>query len=525
MRGDKHMTFTIRFLRFLYLSFLFGLLLITTPMAREKGTKKHERYIQKPERPNIVFILTDDMGYGDMTTYNPESKISTPNIDRMANEGMKFTDAHAAAAWCTPSRFGLLTGRYPMNRSMDWTKGSLITTDLMTIASVLKQQGYSTACIGKWHLGFDNVNAWEGFDYSKPVEGGPLDKGFDYFFGIHSSLDIGPYFYIYNRYAVEAPTDSTPGHQSDYVTKPKRNTGQHVFFGTQGAIGSVQGALWRAGKIAPHFDFERVAPTLTDSVLAAITRDAGIENGKPFFIYYAMTGPHTPWVPLKQFQGKSGAGPYGDFVMEMDHEVGRIMRRLKDLNIADNTILVFASDNGPVWFTRDVERYHHSSTYIYRGMKSDSWDGGHRVPLIFDWPGKVAHGSIDSNLVSYTDMLATFANIADARLDPEVVRDSYDITPLLTGSGHSGRNVMVEQEETVREGSWKLIFGSGMGDLHGDYGDEDYAKFQQIKFELYDLAKDPSETTSLLEVYPRKADSLKALMYQLEEEEFKDEQK
>ena len=505
--------------RIAYLKIILAILLIIGFTGCEKRIKKSETTGEKSSSPNIIFILADDMGYGDMSAYNPESKIKTLNIDQIADHGVKFTDAHAAAAWCTPSRFGLLTGRYPMNRSMDWTSGSLITPDLITIAEVLKKQGYTTGCIGKWHLGFDNVNNWKGFDYSKTIKGGPLDKGFNYFFGIHASLDIPPYFYIYNRHVLEAPTDSIPGHQSDYVTKPKRKINSHVFFGTNSEINSIQGAMWRPGKIAPHFDFEKVTPTFTDSALAFIERESKNDE-TPFFLYYAMTGPHTPWVPLKQFKGKSGAGPYGDFVMEIDYEVGRIIKKLSELNISDNTIIVFASDNGPVWFKRDVERYHHSSTYIYRGMKSDYWEGGHRVPLIIEWPGKIKPGVISNQLVSYTDMLATFADIAGAELDSNVTRDSYDITSLLLNNKASKRNIMVEQDKTIRKGDWKLIYSSGMGDLHGNYGDDDYAQFQKIKFELYNLEKDPSETTSLYNKFPKKADSLKALLKNLEKKEY-----
>jgi arylsulfatase A len=502
-----------------YLKIILAILLIIGFAACEKKIKKNGMTGEKLALPNIIFILADDLGYGDMTTYNPESKISTPNIDRIADKGMKFTDAHAAAAWCTPSRFGLLTGRYPMERNMDWTRGSLITPDLTTIAEVLDKQGYATGFIGKWHLGFDNVNNWEGFDYSKSIKGGPVDKGFNYFFGIHASLDIAPYFYIHNRHALEAPADSTAGHQSDYVTKPKRKIDTHVFFGTNSKINSVQGAMWRPGKIAPHFNFEQVIPTLTDSALAFIERESN--NGTPFFLYYAMTGPHTPWMPLKQFQGKSGAGPYGDFVMEIDYEVGRITKKLNDLNISGNTIVVFASDNGPVWFKRDVERYQHNSTYIFRGMKADYWEGGHRVPLIINWPDKIKPGIINNQLVSYTDMIATFADIAGVKLDSNVTRDSYALTPLLLYNEASGRYVMLEQDKTIREGDWKLIFGSGMGDLHGNYGDDDYSKFQNIKFELYNLGKDPSETTNLYNRYPEKADSLKTLMKLLEKREYR----
>lgn len=505
--------------RSIYLACSLSLLLTTTPVRGEGNSSERKEIGRKTSDPNIVFILSDDMGYGDMNTYNPDSQINTPNIDMMAKEGMKFTDAHAAAAWCTPSRFGLLTGRYPMNRSMAWRKRSLIPPNLTTIAAVLRKRGYRTACIGKWHLGFNNVHDWRGFDFSKAIEGGPLDKGFGYFFGIHASLDIPPYFFIYGRHAVEAPTSWTRGHRGSFPPPQRKITSGGEAFHTPKPP-SIQGQFWRKGRIAPHFDFTQVTPELTDSVLAVVERDAKAKDHRPFFMYYAMTGPHTPWVPTKQFKGKSEVGQYGDFVQEIDFEVGRIMRRLKDLHIAKNTILVFASDNGPVWFKRDVEYYHHSATYIYRGMKIDFWEGGHREPLIFDWPGKIKAGSVNHHLVSFTDMLATFAHIAGAKLGPGVGRDSYNITPLLLGTGLSGRNVMVEQNNSVREGYWKLIYGSGMGGLHARYGDQDNAKFEHIKFELYNLANDPSEKYSVYNEHPKIVDSLKALMKRLRKREF-----
>jgi len=500
--------------RFIILSIVFPFFVIGL-FSYKRGIKERVNTAQKTQHPNIVFILADDMGYGDMATYNSQSKILTPNIDELARNGIKFTDAHAAAAWCTPSRFGILTGRYPLERSMDWKKGSLLSSNLPTIAGELQKAGYETGAIGKWHLGFDNVNNWKNFDYSKTIKGGPLDKGFNYFYGIHASLDIAPYFYIYNRHAVEAPTDSTPGHESNYVTKPKRN----ILFNPKDNIHSIQGAMWRSGKIAPHFDFEQVTPTLSDSALAFIERSAK-NNDKPFFLYYAMTGPHTPWEPTKQFRGKSKAGPYGDFVSEIDYEIGRIVKKINELNIAENTIIVFASDNGPVWFKRDVDRYHHSSTYIYRGMKIDSWEGGHREPLIIDWPGKIKPSTVSQQLVSYTDLYATFTDIAGIHLDSSVTRDSYNIMPVLEGKGTSGRNIMVELDKSIREGDWKLIFGSGMGSLHGTYGDEDYAAYKKIKFALYNLKNDPSERHNVYKEYQHKADSLKALMKQLEKIEY-----
>ncbi len=269
----------------LYFSLLLSLLLISPPAKAENKPEKRERPAEKHKDPNIVFILADDMGYGDMNTYNPESKINTPNIDSMASEGMKFTDAHAAAAWCTPSRFGLLTGRYPMSRSMDWTKGSLISPDLTTIAAVLRKRGYRTAAFGKWHLGFDNVNDWHNFDYdTTTIKGGPLDKGFDYFFGIHASLDIPPYFFIYNRHALEAPTVWIHGHQSKYVTPREEDENRHGEPAHADTAHSIQGAFWPDGYIARHYKFINVTPPLTDSHLAVMERDAKPKDHRPFFI-------------------------------------------------------------------------------------------------------------------------------------------------------------------------------------------------------------------------------------------------
>jgi len=488
---------------------LFYVLLMGISLSCSRGTDKQESATQtRIDKPNIIFILADDMGYGDPGSFNPESKISTPHIDHLADEGIRFTDAHAAGAWCTPSRYGLVTGHYPLDKSMDWTKGSLIPDQQETIGSLLQEQGYQTACVGKWHLGFDGVNNWDGFDFNKTIHGGPLDHGFDYFFGLHASLDIPPYFYIYNRHAVEAPTDSVDGHQSDYVTKSKKSA---ALTGIKSKDISIQGAFWRAGRIAPHFKFEQVLPTLTDSSLSFINRQAQ-KKDQPFLLYFAMSAPHTPWVPTKQFQGKSEAGPYGDFVMEVDYEIGRIIQNLKNLGIDKNTLVVFSSDNGPVWFNRDEKRYGHRSTYIYRGMKADTWEGGHRMPFIVRWPGQIKPGSTSDQLLSFTDMLATFADISGTSLNEQDQHDSFSILPVLTGKGSSKRSIMFEQAKTVRRDQWKYIKGTGLGNLHRTYGDVDASKFKDIEGELYNLKKDPSEKTNLYDQYPQKVDSLKNLM-------------
>ena len=245
---------------------------------------------RKEQLPNIVFILADDMGYGDPRCFNPDSKISTPAIDKLAEEGMRFTDAHSPGAWCVPSRYGLLTGQYPLRQVMKTQRGGLIAPDRPTIASLLKRNGYRTGMVGKWHLGFDGVADWAEADYAQPLRGGPVDRGFDYFFGMHASLDIPPYFYIENKNVVAAPTDSIAGHQSDDATTP------------------ISGAFWRAGKIAPGFRHVEVLPTFLEKATAFIDSNAAEAAEEPFFLYLALTAPHTPWVPTPAFAGKSQVG-------------------------------------------------------------------------------------------------------------------------------------------------------------------------------------------------------------------------
>jgi arylsulfatase A-like enzyme len=308
-------------------------------------------------KPNIIFILSDDMGYGDAQAFNPQSQIPIPNIDRLASEGMRFTDAHAAAPWCLPSRYGLLTGQYPFRRSTGtgWRNHSIIKADQPTLATLLDKRGYRTGIIGKWHEGFNKFSRWIHNGAQGPLNGGPIDRGFDYYYGIPASLDMAPYLYIKNDSAVHPPTDSTAGHHTKGVT-------------------AIQGAFWRRGKIAPGFKFSQVLPHLTRKALEFIDRNA--HSGYPFFLYFALTAPHTPWVPTKQFQGSSGVGMYGDFCVEVDYEVGRIMKKVAQEGIKDNTILIFSSDNGPVWFKADVKRTGHRGTAMLRGMKMDSWEGG-----------------------------------------------------------------------------------------------------------------------------------------------------
>ena len=431
-------------------------------------------------KPNIVFILADDMGYGDPGCFNPSSKISTPAIDRLAAEGMKFVDAHSPGSWCVPSRYGLLTGQYPLHQTMKPELGALIDSSRITIASLLRRNGYRTGMVGKWHLGFTGVSNWQNVDYHQPLTGGPVDRGFDYFFGMHASLDIPPYFFIENRRAVAAPTEKIKAHQSPNATT------------------SISGAFWREGRMAPGFNHVDVLPTFASKAVAFLEQ-AARNKTEPFFLYFAMTAPHTPWVAQPAFVGKSRAGEYGDFTMQVDHTVDQVLQTLTKLGLDDNTLVIFSSDNGPVWFREDIQKYGHRSAGRFRGMKLDAYEGGHRVPLVARWPGKIKPGSLSTQLVCFTDMLATFAAVVGDTLSPQAVTDSYDMLPVLLGKSRAKRNGLVVEDYCVREGNWKFISGNGTGPLQQKFGRVDAPP---ISGELYDLAKDPAETNNLYNKEP-----------------------
>ncbi|PWJ58644.1 arylsulfatase A-like enzyme [Dyadobacter jejuensis] len=437
--------------------------------------------------PNIIFILADDMGFGDPQCYNPESKISTPHIDKLALQGMKFMDAHSAGSWCVPSRYGLMTGQYPLRKHMDVKNGALIDQGQLTIASLLKRNGYATAMIGKWHLGFEGVSDWGKVDYSKKLTGGPIDRGFDYFFGMHASLDIPPYFFIENDQVISAPTEDIAGNQSPDATT------------------TISGAFWREGKVAPGFKHVEVLPTFTDKALSFLEKEATSKTTKPFFLYFALTAPHTPWVTTPDFAGKSKVGEYGDFTMQVDHTVGEIMKALDRLGLDKNTILVFTSDNGPVWFKEDIEKYNHRATAQFRGMKIDSYEGAHRVPFIVRWPGKVKPNSSSDQLMCFTDILPTLADVVGDPLSSQESKDNFSLLPILLDKGNGKRNGLVVEGHTIREGDWKLIFGNGTGSLQKKYGK---IPAPSIEGELYNLKVDPSETTNLYTKQPEKVAEL-----------------
>ena len=434
--------------------------------------------------PHIIVILVDDMGYGDLRSYNPHSKIATPHIDRLAAEGMRFTDAHAAGPLCHPSRYGLMTGRYPFRIDISkWPTQPLVEDGQVTLPSMLRGAGYATAMVGKWHLGFVE----DGYD--KPLRGGPVNRGFDSFFGLRASTDIPPYFYIRGDRAVTPPTG-------------------HIDAGAS----PIQGAFWRAGGIAPDLKLDDVLPRITDEAIAVVEkrRDAG----KPLMLYLAYTAPHTPWLPSPAFTGKSGAGEYGDFLMMVDHEIGRVLAALESARMLDNTLLVFASDNGPVWYPADVARFGHDSAGGLRGMKADAWEAGHRMPFIVRWPGTVRAGSACDQTISFTDILATMADVVGTDLPAGAGPDSFSFLAALKGGTFQRAPIVMQSGSsglmTIRSGRWKLIEGLGSGGFSQPSritpGPGDPAG------QLYDLAADLAETTNQFANEPGVVERLRAEM-------------
>ena len=439
------------------------------------------------EKPNIVIIYADDMGYGDCTVNNPESKIPTPNIDRLAKEGLRFTDAHSPSATCTASRYGLLTGINPARRGVVNGingLGPVLEPEEQTVAEMLKTQGYSTNMVGKWHLGFELAPA-KGrrpvLDLSKPLVGGPLDHGFDSFLGMNSAISSGPYYFIRNRGPEVLPTESTKGTKAK--DRDKRET-------------------YAADDLAPGFVHEEVNSRLCDEVISIIRHHAAKNKSEPLFLYYAMLEPHTPWLPEEQFAGKSGAGPYGDYVAQLDHEIGRVLEALKESGLENDTLVFFSSDNGALWPQADIKKYDHRANGPLAGGKARPQEGGHRVPFIVRWPGRVSAGTTDA-LINHTDIFATLAELLNVDdIAAEVRIDSHSFLSVLrTPDIQHERPAMAVTTRSYREDDWKLAFNRGLGGAGPDELNIDQAS-------LYNLAEDLGETQDLSQAQPAKKSQL-----------------
>ena len=461
-------------------SFLVFLLIVCTTILGGCSSES-----SSPNHPNIVFILADDMGYGDAGAYNRSSRIPTPHLDQLAGQSMRFTDAHAAASVCIPSRYGLLTGRYPhRERTEEWRERALLDSDQTTVATALQDRGYSTYMVGKWHLGFEGGND---YDCSRPLRGGPVDHGFDEYFGIPASLDQPPYFYIRDDRCVESPTDTTMGNQSDTDIWT-----------------DIQGAFWRAGNKAPNFEHDEVLPRFTEETLSYLRTHQEEHSETPFFMYTALAAPHTPWLPPDSLRGTSDAGLYGDFVRQVDGTVGRILAALDRLDMRENTLVIFSSDNGPVWYSEDKDRFDHRSTAKYRGMKADAWEGGHRVPFIVRWPGHIPEGTTSEQLISFTDMLPTLADVGGQALRSDSA-DGHNVRPVFTAERDSidrgGSVFQATYYLALRDGPWKFIPGLGSGGFISTPNTREPGPGDP-EGQLYHLRRDPGEQNNLYDERP-----------------------
>ena len=473
------------------------------------------------QKPNIIYILADDMGYGDMGCNNPGGKIPTPHLDRLAAEGMRFTDAHASSSVCSPSRYALLTGRYcwrtPLKSSVLWPwDPPLIEADRLTAAKLLNQQGYRTACIGKWHLGWEwatkdgkpacgdepigrldreQRQALErNIDYSQPIGGGPLTCGFDCYFGVDVP-NFPPYTWFEQDRLAVAPTEQKP----------------EEMFGLPGAM-------------KPGWKLEDMVPEFVRRARAYIA-EAGSD---PFFLYLPLTSPHTPIVPNQDFIGRSGAGLYGDFVCEVDWVVGEIMAALDEQGLADDTLLIFTSDNGPECSPaaaggcyEHVRQFGHYSMAHLRGAKRDTWEGGHRVPFVARWPGVTPVGSVCDQLALLGDFMATCAQLTGVQLPPGAAEDSISILPLLQGQidapvRRSAVHHSCAGRFALRQDDWVFIDApSGDDNREPDwfkaergYSDHDFPG------ELFNLKDDIAERQNLYGQHP---DIVRSMSRRLEE--------
>jgi arylsulfatase A-like enzyme len=446
----------------------------------------------EPARPNILLILADDMGYGDPHCFNPNSKIATPAIDRLAGEGIRFTDAHAPGAVCVPSRYGLLTGRYPFRATLNVDKGPIIEAGRMTIGTLLQKAGYRTACVGKWHQGL-TVG-----DYAQPIRGGPFDRGFDRFFGIPASLDIPPYYLIENDRAVAAPSLNIAASSSE-------------------GWSPIQGAFWREGKVAPGFKHADVLDMMGDRAIDYLRGFHKAQPAHPFFLYLALPAPHTPWLPGEAFKGRSGAGMYGDYAMQVDATIARVLKALdEELKLREDTLVFFTSDNGPVWYPADVARLGHDATGGFRGMKGDAWEGGHRMPFAARWPGHIKPGSTSDQTICFTDFLATFAALTGQQIPADAGEDSFNMLPALLQSDgvRPIRDATIVQSSrrvlAIRQGPWKLIpqLGSGGFTLPATVKPQPGEPAGQ----LYNLQEDPGEKKNLYAAQGEIVDRLSKLL-------------
>ncbi|XAM00457.1 arylsulfatase [Phycisphaeraceae bacterium D3-23] len=470
--------------------------------------------------PNIVLILTDDLGYGDVSCYNDQARVQTPHIDRLAQQGILLTDAHSPSTVCTPTRYSVLTGRmaYRLDfRGVFSGAGGpcLIRDEALTLPELLRTQGYTTACIGKWHIGlsfYDDAgepihengrDAAERIDFSRRIDGGPIDHGFDHFFGT-ACCPTTDWLYAW------IVDDRIPNPPTQYIDR--RWVPDHPY--SQDC---------RPGRIADDFDLEEVDLVFLEKSQTFIREHVAEQPDTPFFLFHNTQGVHLPSLAAERFQGATDAGPHGDFIHELDWVVGELMQTLDELGVADNTIVIFTSDNGPEVPTVIHMRadHNHDGARPWRGMKRDNWEGGHRVPTIVRWPGQITPGTTTGETMCLTDLMATCAAIVGAELPEDAAGDSFDMLPALLGEARDAPIRPYTTHQTIslalaiRRGDWKYLdhTGSGGNRYRGEL--EQYIlpdNAPDAPAQLYNLADDPGETTNLYHEHPEIAAELKALL-------------
>jgi arylsulfatase A len=460
------------------------------------------------DAPNVVLILADDMGYGDVRALNPASVLPTPNLDRLAAEGMTFTDAHTPSSVCTPTRYGLLTGRYAWRGRLkrgvlDGYGEPLMEPGRPTLGSLLQGHGYHTAAVGKWHLGlgFARGGEREDIDFSRGVSDGPHTRGFDFSFVIPASLDFPPYVYIRN--------------------------GQVTRFT---ALQSAQDfpAFLRHGPVGNDLHFEDALDDLLGEAVGYLRSRA--HRDEPFLLYFPLTAPHKPVLPARRFVGSTVLGPYGDFIVQVDWTVGQVLKTLDALGLAEDTLVLYASDNGSYMFREEesgaedhvsdptIQAYrpdHHTANAHWRGTKADIWEAGHRVPFFVRWPGVVSPGRRSETAVCLTDVFATLADLVGEALPDDAAEDSFSLLPLLRGGEETFDRAPVIHHSVsgmfaIRDGRWKLVAGNGSGGREEPTG-EPFGR----PYRLYDLEADPSETHDVHDAHPDVARRLDDALEQL----------
>jgi arylsulfatase A len=468
--------------------------------------------------PNIVILYADDLGFGDLGSYNAQSKIPTPALDKLADEGMRFTDAHSSSGICSPSRYALLTGRYHWRKFHGIVKAfgpSKFDPERLTLPEMLQREGYKTAVIGKWHLGWDwnavrkpgspaDGTGPDDFDWERGIPDGPLDHGFDYYFG-DNVINFPPYTWIENNRVVTVP---------DTVVNSK--------------LWSVkEGKLhFRPGPMVTGWNPYENIPTTTQKGIDYIKEHAG--GGQPFFLYFSYPSPHAPIIPNERFVNTSEAGPYGDYVVETDDSVGKILQALDDAGVSDSTLVIFSADNGPENYAYDRDaNYGHWSSHPLRGLKRDIYEGGHRVPMIVRWPEKVPAGTTSDELVSQIDIMATLAELLEHELPDDSAEDSHNLLPLWTGETvTSPRTVHIHNtgagKYAIRHSDWTLIAnktGYRIKDIHKEWEvRHGYRDDTNAAGQLFDMQNDIGQRHNLIEQYPEKAAELAKLLQQIQEQ-------